>query len=116
MYMRPTLGYEEARLALNAMLSKWKEIAKRPVSMAIVDHKGNLVHFIRQEESFVFCGEVCTRKAYTAAVAKESSATFSEKYKGAGRTLEAAIGPRASSGQGDVPIITQELVHWWHWR
>ncbi|MBM4405815.1 MAG: heme-binding protein [Chloroflexi bacterium] len=110
MYMRPTLSAEEARVAMNAMADMATRIAKRPVAIAITDHRGELIHFLRQDEALAFCGEVSTRKAYTAAVAKESSASFSAKYKGVGRTLEEAIGPRASSGQGGVPILTKDGV------
>jgi uncharacterized protein GlcG (DUF336 family) len=110
MYLRPTLSFEEARSAMNAMLEAAKRIAKRPVAIAIVDHWGELVHFARQDEPLAFCGDVSIRKAFTAAVARESTASFSAKYKSVGRTLEDAIGPRASSGQGGLPILTKDGV------
>jgi len=110
MYERLTLSLEDARVAMNAMLDATKRVCKRSVVIAIVDHRGGLMHYARQDEGFVFSSDVAIRKAYTAAMGRLESSAFSATYAKYGRTLEDAVGPQASSGTGGVPILTTEGV------
>ncbi len=107
MYERPTLGIAEAMRALLAALEEAKKdaAAGRPVVIALVDHKGDLVCYARQDHALEMSKEMAIRKAFTAAIGRRDSAEYAEYIqRQTGLPLELAIGMRATSGRGGVVI------------
>ncbi|MEE9286422.1 MAG: heme-binding protein [Dehalococcoidia bacterium] len=107
MYDRPNLGLDEAMRGLLAALEEAKkdEAEGRPVVIAIVDHKGDLVCFARQDGCLEMSKEMAIRKAFTAAIGRRDSADYAAYIEQAmGRSIEVAIGLRVTSGRGGVVI------------
>ncbi len=107
MYERTNLGLDEALRGLLAALDEAKsdEAAGRPIVIAIVDHKGDLICYARQDHCLEMSRDAAVRKAYTAAIGRRDSADYSEYIKRQmGLPIELALGMRATSGQGGVAI------------
>ncbi|TAJ50289.1 MAG: heme-binding protein [Herbiconiux sp.] len=75
--MARVLGYEEARLLLDAALERATGIGV-PASVAILDASREIVAFGRQDRAPVLTGEVATAKAYTAASLRQPSGDLAE--------------------------------------
>jgi len=67
MYQRESLGLEEARIAIEAMLREASKEPNRPVAMAIVDSQGQLISFARMDGGLPINQEMAIKKASTAA-------------------------------------------------
>ena len=107
MYDRPNLGLEEAVRGLLAALEEAQkdEAEGRPVVVAIVDHKGELVCYARQDACLEMSKDMAVRKAYTAAIGRRNSADYAEYIeKATGRKIELAMGMQVTSGRGGVVI------------
>ncbi len=70
------LSYVEARLLLDAALSRATEIGV-PASVAVLDVSREIVAFGRQDRAPVLTGEVATAKAFTAASLRQPSGALS---------------------------------------
>ena len=66
MYQRESLGLEEAKIAIEAMLKEASKEPNRPVGMAVVDSQGHLICFARMDGGLLFNQEMAIKKAYTA--------------------------------------------------
>jgi len=104
MYDRPTLSFDEALRGLHAALAEAGKDGK-PVTVAIVDHRGDLVCYGAQDETQVISRTMAIQKAYTAALALQSTRGYTEKidrlYDNA---IELHLGPRATSVKGGIHI------------
>lgn len=107
MYERANLGLEEAMRGLLAALEEAKKDAAvgRPVVIAIVDHKGDLICYARQDHCLEMSKEMAVRKAYTSAIGRRDSGEYGEYIKRqTGQDIELALGTRVTSGRGGVAI------------
>jgi uncharacterized protein GlcG (DUF336 family) len=101
------LGLEQAVRGLQAGLAEAAKDAAGgwPAIIAIVDRRGDLVCYARQDGCLELSKEVALKKAYTAALAQSDSAPYAERVlKSTGRTVEQQLGPRARSGAGGFVI------------
>ena len=67
MYQRESIGLEEARTAIEAMLEEASKEPNRPVAMAVVDSQGQLICFARMDGGLPINQEMAIKKASTAA-------------------------------------------------
>ncbi len=107
MHTTPELGLEEAIRGIQAGLAEAAKDAAGgwPAVIAIVDRRGDLVAYARQDNCLELSKEVAVKKAYTAALGQSDSAPYTERVlKSAGRTVEQQLGPRARSGAGGFVI------------
>lgn len=104
MYQREVIGFEEAQIAMTTML---KETAAdpRPVAIAVVDDRGDLVHFIRQDGARPLNSELAVKKAYTAARMRSDTAAFAERLRSQGRSVAEYGDSNLVSVQGGVCIL-----------
>ena len=108
MYERPNLGIEEAVRGLQAALeAAEQDLAEgRPVVVAIVDHKGDLVTYGRQDNCLEMSKILAVRKAWTAAIGRKTSKEYGEFIKSrTGESVESHVSPKASGSQGGAPIL-----------
>ena len=65
MYLRKLISLEDARKAGEAALAKAMENPDWPVAIAIVDATGELVYFMKMDNSSPLYGKMAINKAYT---------------------------------------------------
>lgn len=66
MYTRKILGFEEAFKAVKAMIQAVPK-GSRPISVAVMDERGDLICFAKMDGAHGFTNELALRKAYTSA-------------------------------------------------
>lgn len=67
MHERKVLGYEEANNAVKAIINHVKKQNGLPVSIAVVDDRGDLILLVRMDDTSLNSCYMATIKAYTAA-------------------------------------------------
>lgn len=65
MYSKRLLSLEDARSAGDAAFAKAMENPDRPVTIAIVDATGELVYFLKMDNSSPLYAKMALNKAYT---------------------------------------------------
>lgn len=66
MYQRAVLGSEEAMVGVAAVLAEAAKDPGRPVAVAVVDSEGELICYVRMDETPNMPRKLALRKAYTA--------------------------------------------------
>ena len=83
MFTKSALGLDQCQAAANAMIAEWKRDPNNPpITMAIVDDNGNLIHFARTDGAGPMLGRNCIKKAYTSAMTGSSTKVFGEPRPG----------------------------------
>jgi uncharacterized protein GlcG (DUF336 family) len=78
MYTRTTLGLEEATKATEAIIKYVQANKERPVSIAVVDDRGELVLFTRMDGAPLNTVNMSIIKAYTSARRRRDTKTIRE--------------------------------------
>lgn len=78
MYTRTTLGLEEATKATGAIIKYVQANKERPVSIAVVDDRGELVLFTRMDGAPLNTVNMAIIKAYTSARRRRDTKTIRE--------------------------------------
>lgn len=81
MYQKESLGLNEAKGAVEAMLQEALKEPQRPVAMAVVDDQGQLMYYARMDGATLFNQVMAVRKASTAAQIGIDTLTFREGLK-----------------------------------
>ncbi len=110
MHHRPTLGYGDACKALDAILAEVARAKDAPVVVAIVDDRGDLLLYARQDGALFISYKAAIRKAVTAALGRGPSAEVAQRYKGWGIDVEHVIGEWGTEAVGGLPIIAKDGV------
>jgi len=87
MYQREVLGLSEARAAVEAALSEAYKQPERPMAVAVVDDRGDLVYCARMDGAYPLYMHMAINKAYTAARMLRDTAAFAERERELGREL-----------------------------
>ncbi|MCX5998551.1 MAG: heme-binding protein [Chloroflexi bacterium] len=82
MFKTESLGLEEAKLVVEAMLQEAMKDPRQPVAMAVVDRCGDLVYFARMDGANRFNQEMATRKAVTATQVGVDTSMFRQALPG----------------------------------
>ena len=67
MYQKEVIGLSEARIAVEAALAEASKQPDRPMAVAVVDDRGDLVYFARMDGALPLYVHMAINKAYTAA-------------------------------------------------
>jgi glc operon protein GlcG len=102
MYSRQFVGLEEARAVGEAALAKALEDPDRPVAIAVVDPMGELVYFVRQDNSLSLTTNMAINKAYTAAFFRGNTTDLAEAFESRGRKASDFLDPRFTAIEGGV--------------
>ncbi len=81
MLQKDVLTLEEARRALDAMLGEARRDPGRPVAMAVVDEKGDLIAYARMDGVAAMPVRLAHQKAYTAARAGRDTSAFRQRLR-----------------------------------
>jgi uncharacterized protein GlcG (DUF336 family) len=78
MYQRESLGIEEAKAAIEAILGEALKKPAQPVAIAVVDDQGELICYARMNGANRFSETMCLRKARTAALIGIDTSVFGQ--------------------------------------
>lgn len=101
---RAFLGYAQAHAILERILERCSQDGGKPVAVAVVDERGDLVAFARQDGIAHRSLRIAQDKAYTAALQESSTKDFTESLARANRSIAAFADPRYVALAGGVPI------------
>ncbi|MEC9309399.1 MAG: heme-binding protein [Chloroflexota bacterium] len=108
MYNKAMLSLNQTQAAMSAMISKATQEPDRPVTISIVDDRGNLLSYARMDNCATGPQTLATRKAYTAAMRRMDSATFAETLKKNGQSVSDFGDHSLVAVQGAVVIVHPE--------
>ena len=109
MYTKSMLGVEECQAAISAMLASFKEDpTRRPIAMAIVDDRGELLAYLRTDGCGQLAAKSCIRKAYSCAISRQNSGDYGERLKTQGRTVAESGDPMMTPVQGGLVITSAD--------
>lgn len=103
MYERKVLGLEETLKAVQIMIQSVPK-GSRPISIAIMDDRGDLICFARMNGAHGFTNELALRKAYTSARRKIDTSKLGEHLKKSGWSIN-DIGTDYTTIPGGIVIF-----------
>jgi glc operon protein GlcG len=101
---RPYLGLADALAIQERILSRAAGDGGRPIAVSVVDDRGDLVSFARQDGVSLRSVRLARDKAYTAALQESSTRDFVAALAKANRPVGAFADPRYVALAGGVPI------------
>ena len=106
MLHRETIGFEEAKQGVDAVLQEQvKDPQGRGVAVAVVDDHGDLIAFARMSNASSAAGDAAISKAYTSARSRRDTGAYVERMKQQGINIADLANPKLSAFQGGVCII-----------
>ncbi len=105
MHAPETIGFEEARTALDAILAAHADATDaRPIAVAVVDYAGELLAFARSGPGNPLSGRVAIAKAYSAARTRSDTAELGARLAQMGVGVGDLADPGLTTLQGGVPL------------
>ena len=104
MIQRYAFSIEQALEAVRRALEKASEEAERPVAVAVVDDRGDLVSFARMDNAAPICTPIAINKACTAALAMLDTAALAKRDREMGRELATYGDPRFTYIKGGLCV------------
>ena len=109
MYTKQMLGVDQCQAAISAMLANFKEDpTRRPIAMAIVDDRGELLSYLRTDGCGPLAAKSCTKKAYASAISRQNTVDYGERLKSQGRTVAESGDPMMTAVQGGLVITSAD--------
>ena len=107
---RRALSHARARAIVERVLERTARDGKKPVAVAVVDDRGDLVHFARQDGVALRSTRLAQDKAYTAALQESATRDFVAALAKAGRSVSAFGDARYVALPGGVPVIEENVI------
>lgn len=109
MSTRKTLGLAESRQALAEMLRKADEMGGRPIAIAVMDDRGELVCFAAQAGvNAALARQNAMKKAYTSACMRQDTMDFEERAKASPQGLAGFGNPNLFVGGGGAVVVAPD--------
>ena len=109
MRARKTLGLAESRQALAEMLRKADEMGGRPIAIAVMDDRGELICFAAQAGvNAALARQNATKKAYTSACMRADTLEFEERVKASPLGLAGFGYTNLFIGGGGAVVVTPD--------
>jgi glc operon protein GlcG len=106
MHQREVLGLSEAQGALEAALAEASKEPERPMAIAIVDDRGDMICFARMDGALPLFTQMAISKAYTSSRMQRDTASFSEMQQRESAELARwADDKKLTTIRGGLPII-----------
>lgn len=105
----PAVTLEQAKAVLAAAEA---EAASQnwPMAIAVVDTAGNLVAFVKRDDTQTASIEVAQAKARSAAIYKRSTKAFQDTLAAGGVGLRILTLPGANAAEGGVPLLVDGAI------
>lgn len=105
MNSRTTLGLLESRSAVDAMLAKADAMTGRPVALAVVDDRGELICFAAQAGvNVALARQNAYKKAFTSACMRVDGVEFAERVQGSALGAASFGNPNFIAGGGGAVV------------
>ncbi len=109
MRARKTLGLAESRAAFAEMLRKAGEMGGRPVAVAVVDDRGEMVCFGAEAGvNAALARQNAFKKAYTSACMRVDTLEFGERARASGQGVAGFGNPSFTAGGGGAVVIASD--------
>ena len=109
MRTRKTLGLTESRRALAEMLRKADEMGGRPIAIAVMDDRGELICFAAQAGvNAALARQNALKKAYTSACMRADTLDFEERVKASPLGLTGFGNPSLFTGGGGAVVVAPD--------
>ena len=105
MHQKEVLGLSEARAAVEAALAEAAKEPDRPMVIAVVDDRGDLICFARMDGALPTFMQMAINKAYTAARMQRDTDSFGDWLQEKGRDLAVWTDNKLTSIPGGLCII-----------
>jgi glc operon protein GlcG len=106
MHQREVLGLAEAQAALEAALAEASKEPERPMAVAVVDDRGDLICFKRMDGALPLFTQMAISKAYTSSRMQRDTASFGNSQREKGREIAAwADDKKLTTVRGGLCII-----------
>jgi glc operon protein GlcG len=110
LYEKKTLGLDEARTIIDAVLSKAGAEAGSPVVVVVVDGDGETIAMARMDGAGHLPRSMAMRKAYTAARMGSDSAAFADRMRTIGFEVANLGDPKLVFANGGVCLRVDRQV------
>ena len=100
------IGFDEAMEGMQAVIEESKRIPGRPVAVAIVDDRGDLICAAREDGVRKLCMDMAIKKAYTSAQWRRNTTVLEAFWKEKPRIFTELL-PDYNIAGGGVVIIEQ---------
>ena len=110
MYQRKMLGLDEADRIVNAIIALSKKEDGLPLSIAVVDYRGDLIKFVRMDGASWNTIRMAQAKAYSAAKFRRDTNTIVAWMEQLGAQLADWADPNVTSIGGGVCIRDQQVA------
>lgn len=104
MYKVESLGLQEAKAVIEAIIEEAMKEPKQPVAMAVVDNRGALICYARMDGANAFNQLMATRKATTAVLIGIDTAIFREALPSLNMNLNDFGGADITTVPGGVSV------------
>ena len=109
MRTRTTLGLAESRQALAEMLRKAEEMGGRPIAIAVMDDRGELICFAAQAGvNAALARQNAMKKAYTSACMRADTLDFAERASASPQGLAGFGNPNFTIGGGGAVVVAPD--------
>ena len=108
MYERKMLGLDEADRIVDAIIAHTKKEKGVPISIAVVDYRGDLIKFVRMDGAPWNTARMAQVKAYSAAKLRRDTHVIAERIQQLGAQLTDWADPNMTSIGGGVCIREQQ--------
>ena len=102
MYSKYCLSFNEAKVGIEAALLEAQKDPSHPIAIAIVDPTGDLIYFVRQDNSRPMASMLAINKAYTSIRFCRDTKDLAERFKGLG--IKAFPDPKLTPIPGGICI------------
>lgn len=109
MHTRRTLGLDDARAAVDAVLLAATAAPDRPIAVTVADADGDVIAFARMDGCMHLSRDMASRKAYTAARMGTDTSALGERMKAGGIDL-GELDPRFTRFGGGVCVRIDGVV------
>lgn len=89
MYQKEVLGLSEAQAAVEAALAEASKEPERPMAIAVVDDRGDLICFVRMDGALPLFTQMAISKAYTSSRMQRDTTSFGNSQRERGREIAA---------------------------
>ena len=107
MYQRKVISLVEAKIAVEAAIQEASKKPDRPMAVAVVDDRGELICLERMDEAQKLYGDMAYRKANTAAQFRRDTRELQERLKTIGYSLSDGFGAPYTVVPGGLPIAKE---------
>jgi uncharacterized protein GlcG (DUF336 family) len=104
MFDKHCLSADQVQRAIAAVLREASSQPERPVAVALVDDRGDLLGYARMDRTPPWPANMALRKAYTSVMMRSDTLRYQERLRQNGGSPADSGDPKITSGQGGLLI------------